>query len=156
VIPATVRLVVDANVLVGELLRGRGRRLLNDARVELFIAARALNEFEHGLGRRVVALQQRRELPDGAEELLLAFLNLVYRRVAVLPQSAYDEFEAAARRRIPRDPDDWHAVGLALALDAGIWTRDGDFLGCGIATRTTETLLGFLEHEAPPLAADSP
>jgi hypothetical protein len=33
---------------------------------------------------------------------------------------------------------------LALALDAAIWTLDGDFLGCGVATWTAETLLAEL------------
>jgi len=56
----------------------------------------------------------------------------------------YDGYEAVARSRIPRDPDDWHTVALAIATDAAIWTADADFLGCGIATWTTETLLAHL------------
>ena len=30
---------------------------------------------------------------------------------------------------------------LALAIEAAIWTLDNDFLGCGVATWTTDTLL---------------
>lgn len=35
-----------------------------------------------------------------------------------------------------------------LVLDAGIWTHDRDFLGCGIATWTTTTLQAHLSREA--------
>lgn len=53
---------------------------------------------------------------------------------------------AEALRRIPRDPNDWSTVALALATGSDIWTLDHDFLGCGIATWTTETLLLQLER----------
>jgi hypothetical protein len=62
-----------------------------------------------------------------------------------------------SRPRIPRDPDDWPTVALALAVDAGIWTRDADFLGCGLPTWITETLLAHLEDVfAPDTPTDSP
>ena len=59
-------------------------------------------------------------------------------------QALYALFEQDARRRIPRDPDDWHTVALALTLGADIWTQDKDFLGCGVATWTTDTLVARL------------
>jgi predicted nucleic acid-binding protein len=59
---------------------------------------------------------------------------------------AYAEYEDVARRRVPRDPRDWPTVALALALEAGIWTADTDFLGYGVPTWTTDTLL--LDAEA--------
>ena len=34
-------------------------------------------------------------------------------------------------------------VALALVLKAGIWTSEQDFLGCGLPTWTTETLISF-------------
>jgi hypothetical protein len=37
-------------------------------------------------------------------------------------------------------------VGCALALSAGIWTDDNDFLGTGVATWTTETLQAWLDR----------
>ena len=52
----------------------------------------------------------------------------------------YAALEDEARRRILRDPDDWHTVALALRLGAAIWTQDGDFLGCGVPTWTTDIL----------------
>jgi predicted nucleic acid-binding protein len=46
---------------------------------------------------------------------------------------------------VPRDPNDWPTVALALTLDCDIWTTDAAFLGCGVPTWTTETLGPHLE-----------
>jgi antitoxin (DNA-binding transcriptional repressor) of toxin-antitoxin stability system len=54
--------------------------------------------------------------------------------VRQVPHSIYGSVEAIARERIPRDPDDWPTVALVLVLEAGIWTHDADFLGCGVPT----------------------
>lgn len=51
-----------------------------------------------------------------------------------------EHLEDEALARSVRDPNDWPAVACALALTAGIWTNDNDFLGTGVATWTTETL----------------
>jgi hypothetical protein len=82
--------------------------------------------------------------------LLEAALVTANDRLGQIPQSVYGIHEGVARARIPRDPDDWHTVALALASGAEIWTMDADFLGCGIVTRTTDTLsahLAYLEAE---------
>ena len=65
----------------------------------------------------------------------------------VLPESDDGALLASALRRIPRDPNDAHLIALALLLEADIWTNDTDFLGRGIATWTTETLLLELNSE---------
>ncbi|MGH3168433.1 MAG: PIN domain-containing protein [Trebonia sp.] len=59
----------------------------------------------------------------------------------VIPRTFYEHMERAARRRVPRDPNDWAPVALALALGAAILTGDHDLLGCGCPTWTVETLL---------------
>jgi predicted nucleic acid-binding protein len=48
----------------------------------------------------------------------------------------------SARRAggVPRDPNDWASVALALTLNVAILTGDHDFLGCGCPTWTVETL----------------
>ena len=69
---------------------------------------------------------------------------------ALVPERLYLSFEPVARRRVPRDPRDWPTVALALALGAGIWTEDGDFLGCGLPTWTTATLAHHLGEAARP------
>jgi predicted nucleic acid-binding protein len=58
----------------------------------------------------------------------------------VIPRVLYEHWEETARRRVARDPNDWAPVALALALDVGILTGDQDFLGCGCATWTVDTL----------------
>ncbi|NEN88696.1 MAG: DNA-binding protein [Okeania sp. SIO3H1] len=71
----------------------------------------------------------------------LGALGLINNRITTFPLYDYQSFEAEARKRIPRDPNDWETVALALALPAAIWTEDYDFFGCGCPTWTTQTLL---------------
>jgi len=54
--------------------------------------------------------------------------------------------EIEAKERIPRDPDDWHTVALAIHLNTAIWTQDNDFLGCGCPCWTTDTLISHLKR----------
>jgi hypothetical protein len=63
-----------------------------------------------------------------------------------VPQNEYGYLGIEAKERIPRDPDDWHTVALALHLDAAIWTQDNDFLGCGCPCWTTDTLISHLKR----------
>lgn len=58
----------------------------------------------------------------------------------MIPRVVYEHMEETARRRVPRDPDDWPPVALALSVNAGILTGDNDFLGCGCPTWTVDTL----------------
>ncbi len=46
-------LVIDANVLVAELLRQRGRELIFDPNLSLYAPERILNEAEYELRRRI-------------------------------------------------------------------------------------------------------
>jgi predicted nucleic acid-binding protein len=96
--------VADASVLVGELLRERGRA----------------------------------ELEDGISGLVDVGA------IEIVAHDAYAHLEPVARRRVPRDPNDWPTVALALLLDAAILTGDHDFLGCGCPTWTIDTLLAEL------------
>jgi predicted nucleic acid-binding protein len=60
---------------------------------------------------------ERRQIEDAAQAAVAVSVRQV-------PQSLYVSVEAIARERIPRDPDDWPTVALALVLEAGIWTHD--------------------------------
>ena len=82
--------------------------------------------------------------------MLATALGLIDIHVAYVPAAFYADLEEEARRRIPRDPRDWPTVALALALGAGIWTEDGDFLGCGLPTWTTATLARRLGADVHP------
>jgi predicted nucleic acid-binding protein len=142
-----MRLVVDTSVLVGELLRRSGRERLGDDRLELFLPEQMWSETLVELPRRVAAFARRRELePEVGEHLSRLCLDAVEANVVVLDEAIYSALEHEARARSLRDPADWPVVASALALSAGIWTNDNDFLGTGVATWTTETLQTWLER----------
>ncbi len=138
---------MDANILVAELVRKRGRALVTNPSLQLYMAEQAWGEAKHQLRKRVTAMiGQGRLSGEAGETLLEAAFALAELRVILIPEEVYGHLENEARSRIPRDPDDWPTVALALALDTGIWTHDGDFLGCGLPTWTTETLSAQLER----------
>jgi predicted nucleic acid-binding protein len=85
-------------------------------------------------------------LTSVGQNLLKNAIALAEAKVVIVPHEVYSDYETVARNRIPRDPNDWFTVALALALVAAIWTLDRDFLGCGIATWTTDTLLAHLDN----------
>jgi predicted nucleic acid-binding protein len=134
-------LAVDASILVGELTRLRGHQLVAHPRLRLRITQEALSETLHELPRRLQARERHQQLGDGwAAQMEVRCLALMRRSVRPAPAATYARWEAAVRRRVPRDPNDWPTVALALELECGIWTADADFLGCGVPTWTTETL----------------
>lgn len=141
-------LVADASVLVGELLRQRGRDLLAHTELHVVVAEHQWGETEHELQRRLTVLSERgritAERRTELEEDIRRFVEVG--AIEVISRSAYEHLEVLARRRVPRDPNDWPTVALAVVLDAGILTGDGDFLGCGCPTWTVETLMEELAH----------
>ena len=142
-----MHLIVDANVLVSELLRPRGQALIAHAALRLSIAERIWDQAEYELRKRLMRrFAHDHHGMDRVEGFLVGAVALVNERITPVPEAIYGMHENVARSRIPRDPDDWHTVALVLASDAGIWTADADFLGCGIATWTTDTLLAHLAY----------
>lgn len=134
-------LIVDANILVGELLRQRERELLRHPSLMLYITEKVLDETQYELRRRMTE-RINRGLSDAiGQGILDEAMNIIETDLRLVPETNYIHLETEARNRIPRDPDDWHTVALALEMDAAIWTQDCDFLGCGCVTWTTETLL---------------
>lgn len=134
--------VADASVLVAELLRQRGRALLAHPDLRVMIPEEQWDETEYELQRRIgVIVNQGRLTADQAQSLSAGVRALIDDRIIeVVPHAFYQHMEVVARRRIPRDPNDWPPVALALVLDVGILTGDHDFLGCGCPTWTVETL----------------
>ncbi|MGL5079510.1 MAG: PIN domain-containing protein [Waterburya sp.] len=142
-----MRLVVDANILVAELIRERGRKLIARPELELYMAEQAWSETTYELNKRIEKMIDRGVFSSSVgQNLLKNAIALAEARVAIVPHEVYSDYETVARNRIPRDPNDWFTVALALALVAAIWTLDYDFLGCGIATWTTDTLLTHLNN----------
>ncbi len=137
-----MRLVVDTNILVAELLKKRGRALILSQSLELFLAEKMKNEVQYELRKRISIIINKTNLTEELGQLQLeAALRLINRKIMTVPLSFYQSFEEEARKRIPRDPNDWETIALALALTAAIWTEDYDFFGCGCPTWTTQTLL---------------
>lgn len=135
-------LIVDTNILVGELLRERGQELIQNPALTLYATERILDETQYELRRRMTARVRRGGLTEAtAQQILEPAMRLIETSIVVVAQSHYSHLETTARNRIPRDPDDWYTVALALVMNAAIWTSDCDFLGCGCPTWTTETLL---------------
>jgi predicted nucleic acid-binding protein len=142
-----MRLIVDTSVLVGELLRASGRARLGDDRLELFLPEQMWAETQVELPRRVAAFARRRHLDaDVARDLVALCVEAVEANVVVLDEAIYAAVEDEALARCRRDPTDWPVVASALALSAGIWTNDNDFLGTGVPTWTTETLQVWLDR----------
>ncbi|MBV8883503.1 MAG: hypothetical protein JO235_05810 [Chroococcidiopsidaceae cyanobacterium CP_BM_RX_35] len=143
-----MRLVVDANILVAELIRQRGRELIVHPELELYMAEKAWDEARYELNKRVAKMVQKGIFSqDSGQILLVDAMALAEVKVSLIPHKVYASRETIARARIPRDLDDWPTVALALVMSAAIWTLNKDFLGCGLPTWTTDTLLTHLATE---------
>ncbi len=139
-------IVIDANVLVAELLRDRGRALLKSNEIDLFAAEKVVEETRHELVKRVKKMQEANRFSEAVgEQLLKLATEIIDIYISLVPLSDYSSLEAEAKKRIPRDLDDWHTIAVSLTLEAAIWTEDKDFFGCGCPVWTTETLLIQLE-----------
>lgn len=137
-----MQLVVDANILVSELLRQRGKELIQNPDLILYVTESVLSETSHELRKRINRIIHKKGVSEElGEKLLEAAQNMIHTKINIIEASVYIHLETEARNLIPRDPNDWSTVALALVLNAAIWTQDCDFLGCGCPTWTTETLL---------------
>ena len=141
-------LVVDTSVLVGDLLRTKGRERLNDHRLDLYLPEHTVGEVHVELPRRIGAVAASAGLA-GAErdDLLMLCLDAVDNNLALVAAEVYAPFEEEALARSERDPADWPVVACALALSAAVWTNDNDFLGTGVPTWTTQTLQTWLDRQ---------
>jgi predicted nucleic acid-binding protein len=152
-----MQLVVDANILVAESLRIKGRKLLAHSDLRLITTTEVANETAYELRRRLNLMgAQTRLLQQEAADLLIEAETLIASSVKVAPGRTYVKFLAVAGHRIARDPDDVPAVALALALECGIWSSDRDFFGCGLPVWSTEVLQRHLDHlRQDPALADA-
>jgi predicted nucleic acid-binding protein len=139
--------IVDASVLVAEVLRKRGKYLLSHPQLTILIAENQWDEASYEIRRRIDVITVRGAISgDQIEALIQEFSVLIDdHRIEVIPTGIFEHNRGVALRRIPRDPNDWAPVALALTLNAGILTNDNDFLGCGCPTWTVETLIAELD-----------
>lgn len=136
-----MRLAVDANVLVGQLLRGAGQAFIARPELSLTAADAVWQETEHNLHRRIAGMLRHGRINAAtAAAILEQALQVGRGYVDISPAAVYLPYEAEARRRMPHDLTDWPTIAVALLLGSDIWTEDRHFHGCGVACWTTETL----------------
>ena len=123
-----MRLVVDTSVLVGELLRARGRERLADDRLLLYLPERMWAEARVELPRRITSFVRRKDLDSHVgDDLATRCLDAVEANVLNLDEAVYATLEDEARARSVRDPDDWPVVkntGAWRLLEANWSTLD--------------------------------
>jgi predicted nucleic acid-binding protein len=147
-----VRLAADASAIIEESLRTRGRDLFEHPDLDLYIAVPAWSEVEHELGNRLRNMIRHGHLqPEQYEPYRRDALTILYANLTIVAEADYAGYEAEARDRIPRDPNDWPTVALALALGCGVWTTDQDFFGCGVPVWITDTLQTHVQAGRAPL-----
>ena len=114
----------------------------------MFVAEEQWEEAEHELARRLAVLVSRAHLDEARRRELEDEVRAwsTRGRLEIVAREHYSHLRDVAFRRVPRDERDWPTVAAALALDASILTADADFLGCGVATWTVETLVAELEN----------
>ncbi|PZV00026.1 MAG: nucleotide-binding protein, PIN domain-containing protein [Pseudanabaena sp.] len=140
-------LIIDANILIGELLRQRGRELLRNSQLFIYTSDKVIEETNYEIQKRISRMITIGKLgKDAGVALTQVASELLKISIINVPQIEYGYLEIEAKERIPRDPDDWHTVALAIHLDAAIWTQDNDFLGCGCPCWTTDTLISHLKR----------
>jgi len=102
-----MKLVLDANILIAELLRRRGRELLRNPQLELYLAKKTREETEYELRQRVRKIVNQGRLSEsaGSEQIEVA-VGIISSQIRLMPISFYAPLEAEARKRIPRDPND--------------------------------------------------
>ena len=103
-----MRLVVDANILVSELIRERGRKLIARPELELTMAEKAWDETTYELNKRIDKIVNRGVFSLSVGQSLLSDgIALAEARVAIVPHEIYAPYETIARNRIRSDPNDW-------------------------------------------------
>lgn len=140
-------LIIDANILIAELLRQRGRELLRSPKLIIYASEKVVDETNYEIQKRIGYMITTGKLSQKEGANLTQLASQALRTCIInIPQIEYGYLEIEAKERIPRDPDDWHTVALAIHLDVAIWTQDNDFLGCGCPCWTTDTLISHLKR----------
>lgn len=98
-------LVVDANILVGELLRVRVRELFEKEVLRLHISEQALDETLHEMSPRAAKIvDQGRASRQAADAMLDDARGIVERRISPIPSEVYARFEERAAYRTRGTP----------------------------------------------------
>ena len=97
-----MKLVVDANILVGECLRKRGRKLLQSPALTLYIAEKAFEETCYEINRRTDILEQQGKLTKSTKKELTFLVEDIFRNYLNFKEfSFYSHLENEAKKRVP-------------------------------------------------------
>lgn len=148
-------LIIDANILIGVVLGGTtgSTQTLFVRLIESGVTLLAPEELAHELNKHLPPLLTRRfaeRLSVHRQEEALRAANIHWQNalasIQIVPSIEYRLFEATARQRIPRDPDDWAYVALAMRMECGIWTKNlAHFAESGIPLWSLDTIRLFLK-----------
>ena len=125
--------VADANVLLSAVIGKAALRIFTDHEVAVHAARFNADE----VGRYLPRLAGKYDLPEHLVELQWRLLPTRIHSHAIYE----DAMPRALRRLGQRDPDDAHALALALTLDLPLWSNDRDLQGHGLDCLTTAELL---------------
>lgn len=104
-------LIIDANILVGELLRQRGRKLLQNGQLMIFAAEKVVEETNYEIQKRISRIITTGKLSKEAGTDLTKVASELFKTcIITVSQIEYGYLEIEAKERIPRDPDDWHSI----------------------------------------------
>ncbi|MFN9650460.1 MAG: PIN domain-containing protein, partial [Pseudanabaena sp.] len=100
-------LIIDANILIGELLRQRGRELLRNKQLVVYAAERVVDETNYEIQKRISRMITTGKLSiETGTDLTKATSELLKTSIINVLQIEYGYLEIEAKERIPRDPDD--------------------------------------------------
>lgn len=89
-----MRLVVDTNILVAELLRARGRILVQSPLLNLHLAEKMKNETVYELEKRLKILINKNKITEKiAKQQLENSLELIEAKIFTFPLSFYESWE---------------------------------------------------------------
>jgi predicted nucleic acid-binding protein len=131
-------IVADANVLLSAVVGKAAARVFFE--FEIPVHATEFNALE--VEEYIPRMAEKYRLPRELVELQWRLLPLKLHSA-----SLYEgQMDAARRALADRDPEDAHALALAINLGFPIWTNDRDLQGHGVRTYATAQLLKELEH----------
>lgn len=135
------RVVVDANVVVGELLKKAVQVYIAAGHISFYMTEKQLSEAEHEILRRLTTAQDKGLMPGDLVNTFLDQVEAALKSFIIVPERIFQGNLTLAALHVPTDPDDQPSAALALTLGCGVWTGDkAAFWGCGLPVWSFEAL----------------
>jgi len=134
----SVGVVADANVLLSAAIGKAAARVFFEFEIPVHVTEFNVLEVEEYLPRMAEKYRLPRELVELQWRLLPLKLHAAERY--------RERIDWAQRALADRDPEDAHALALAVCLELPLWSNDRDVEGHGVKTYSTAQLLRELEN----------